>query len=131
MFEILSGSAFWVGMTTWAKWAGQWGWGMRGLVYGGNLGKIDGLIHGFVQSGWGPEVKQGDRVGMRLEVAKGRAILSFSHNGRGLGPAFNISGLDVSALRPVVSLTSGRKFKSIRSATAGAELSISKSSGGS
>ena len=69
---------------------------------------------------FGPPLKQGDRVGMRLEVVKGRAILSFSHNGRGLGPAFNISGLDVPALRPVVSLHSP-----------GGELSISKSSGGS
>ena len=86
-------------------------------MYGGNRG--NGKI-AVGRSGWGPSLKQGDRVGMRLEVVKGRAILSFSHNGKGLGPAFNISGLDVPALRPVVSLDKPTD-----------EVSISKSSGGS
>merc|ERR1719494_1770774 len=67
----------------------------------GNLSDGSALIAGH----WGPKVEAGNRLDMRLEVHEA-VVLSFRHNGKPLGAAFQINNWTGGVFRPVVSLSS-------------------------
>ena len=101
-FDISGDSGIWLGVGTEDKFGP--GYQLAGLLYGGpgNLSDGGALITGH----WGPSFGQGDKIGMRLEVAGEQTTLAFSKNGSGLGVAYDIRGWAGGPLRPVVSLSS-------------------------
>lgn len=70
------------------------GYGLKGLLYGGpgNLGDGSSLV----ASNWGPQLANGDRIGLRVErrdaESDGHVMVAFSRNGSPLGIAFDIVG---------------------------------------
>jgi hypothetical protein len=94
------------------------GYQLQGLLYGGPGNLSDGAS--LVTGQWGPRLQAGDRVGMRLEVAGGRLTLSFAHNSRPLGAAFELAGwTGTGALRPVASLGAAGQAVTLRQAAGG------------
>jgi len=103
-FDITGGKGMWIGVAVRENFGS--GYKLKGLMYGGpgNLSDGGALVTGH----WGPKLEQGDKIGMRLEVAGDRITLAFSKNGSGLGVAYDINGWTNTGtpLRPVVSLDS-------------------------
>ena len=116
----VQGEGMWLGLATEHRFGP--GYKLAGLLYGGpgNLSDGGALVTGRINrrnkrpaldftGKWGPKLRDGDRIGMKLEVEAGRALVSFSRNGTGLGTAFDIQVLHssdfdllcVTALRPV------------------------------
>ena len=92
----------WVGVAEEARFGP--GYQMKGLMFGGPGNLSDGSA--LITGNWGPKLQPGDALDMRLEVAGSAITLSFRHNDRPLGTAFDIDNWTGGALRPVVSLTS-------------------------
>merc|ERR1719278_156758 len=98
-----SGSGgLWVGVAEEARFGP--GYQLKGLMFGGPGNLSDGSS--LVTGNWGPKLQPGDTLDMRLEVAGSSTTLSFCHNKKPLGAAFEIANWAGEALRPVVSLTS-------------------------
>ena len=97
-----SGSGgLWVGVAEEARFGA--GYQLKGLMFGGPGNLSDGSA--LVTGNWGPKLQPGDTLDMRLEVAGNAITLSFRHNSKPLGAAFDIANWTGGALRPVVSLT--------------------------
>ena len=101
-FQIEQGEGMWVGVTTDENF--MWSYALKGLMYGGpgNLSSGGGLAQG----GWGPTLKAGDTVDMKVNLVDNHLTVEFGRNGFYLGKAFDIEGWPLSGpLRPVVSLS--------------------------
>jgi len=116
VWKIEEGTGMWIGLAEETKFGP--GYQLKGLLYGGpgNLSDGSSLVTGH----WGPKFGPGDSIGMKLEVVNGATIVSFRHNEKPLGAAFNLEGWTGVKLRPVVSL--GKE---------GQAVSLQPSSGGS
>ena len=98
-----SGSGgLWVGVAEEARFGP--GYQLKGLMFGGPGNLSDGSA--LVTGNWGPRLQPGDTLDMKLEVTGSAITLSFRHNNKPLGTAFDIANWTGGALRPVVSLTS-------------------------
>jgi len=100
-FDVKSGSEVWVGVGTENGFAT--GYGLKALLFGGpgNLSSGGSLV----QMNFGPTLKTGDEVYMRLTNGEDqRVTVEFGINGYTLGKAFDISGWTGQKFRPVVSL---------------------------
>ena len=104
-FHILNGGGMGIGLTEESRFKS--GYGLEALMYGGEGNLSNGSS--LTTMGWGPEFHQGDNIGMQLQVINRRVIISFSHNGHGLGPAFDIDDYDGGAPCPVVSFTNANQ----------------------
>lgn len=83
--EILEGEGCWVGITTKAGFGA--GYKLKGLFYGGPGNLSDG--GGGLRQGFGPQMKQGDVVGVELDLTNPEAVgFSLWHGERSLGEAF-------------------------------------------
>ena len=100
-FRVSGSAGGWVGVAPRSKFGAAWA--MKGLFLGGPGNLADG--GGLVAGGWGPALRGGDTLVMRVEQAPGRASLAFSRNGAPLGLAFDIVGwAGGEPLHPAVSL---------------------------
>ena len=98
-----SGSGgLWVGVAEEARFGP--GYQLKGLMFGGPGNLSDGSA--LVTGKWGPKLQPGDTLDMRLGVTENAITLSFCHNKKPLGAAFDLANWTGGALRPVVSLTS-------------------------
>ena len=97
----MQGEGMWLGLATEHRFGP--GYKLAGLLFGGpgNLSDGGALVTGKIDrrnkrpalnftGKWGPKLRDRDRLGMKLEVKAGRALVSFSRNGTGLGTAFDI-----------------------------------------
>mmetsp|Transcript_18829 Transcript_18829/g.36935 ORF Transcript_18829/g.36935 Transcript_18829/m.36935 type:complete len:331 (+) Transcript_18829:141-1133(+) len=98
-----------IGLTDEAHFAS--GWNFKGMSFAGNLSDGSGLL----AQNFGPGVKQGDVVGLRMELVlrKNKRYdleVYYSVNGEGLGKAFSIQEVDIvniGALYPAVGFSTG------------------------
>jgi len=124
-FDITGGKEMWLGVGTEENFGS--GYKLKGLMFGGpgNLSDGGALVTGH----WGPKFGEGDKIGMRLEVAGDNLTLSFSKNGAGLGVAYDIQGWTGSPLRPVVSLDSPGQSILITSMETGGKETMARPAG--
>lgn len=99
--EVLEGEGCWVGITTRAGFGA--GYKLKGLFYGGP-GNLSNGSAGLRQ-GFGERIKQGDVVGMKLDLTNPTAVgISLWHGERSLGEAFaECTRQEGAAVFPVVS----------------------------
>jgi len=95
---IVDGQSVSVGVTTQGKFGK--GYATKGLLYHGNLSSGAALV----ESNWGPSLKPGDVVVVRLSVEGVHILLHYFLNGRALGCAFKelVSDLSGEKLYPLV-----------------------------
>ena len=74
-------------------------------MYGGPGNLSDG--GSLVTDGWGPSLREGDIVDMKVCQEADRVTVEYGRNGFYLGVAFDIEGWNGGTLRPVVSLGNG------------------------
>jgi len=105
-FSILKGSSVWCGVT--ARQYLQQGYKTRGMMYGGNVSDGSGLL---IQK-FGPSVNAGDVIGVLVECSPQGVTVSFFHNNKALGAAFQIPAPYPHPLCPLVGFGSeGGKVK--------------------
>lgn len=85
-FKLQGEPGIWVGVSNEETFGP--GYSIKGLFYGGPGNLSDG--RGLIRGDWGPKLKGNDVIGMKVEQKDGRTDVSFSHNGLGLGTAFDI-----------------------------------------
>jgi len=98
-FNLQGETGIWLGVTNEDHFAP--GYAIKGLFYGGpgNLSEGGNLVRGD----WGPKLNNNDVVCMKVEQKGDNTDVSFSHNGLGLGTAFDIKGWS-GKLHPAVCL---------------------------
>jgi len=121
-FSIEHGEGMWIGVTLDDKFGP--GYRLKGFLYGGP-GNLSGG-GSLAQSGWGPSLKAGDTVDMKVTLTEdSRLIVEYGRNGLNLGTAFDIQGWEAfqgQALRPVVCLGNKGDSVSITKVTAAQEF---------
>jgi len=98
-----------VGLTT--KQGFRGGWGLRAMNYLGNLSDGSSLLVGA----FGDPIKQGDKVGLLLQLTDADLKFYIFHNDQPLGLAFHIQSPYPKPLYPVVCFNSNGKVKISRS----------------
>jgi len=98
-FKLQGETGIWLGVTDEQHFAP--GYNIKGLFYGGpgNLSEGGNLV----RADWGPKLNDNDVVAMKVAQKDDRTDVSFSHNGLGLGTAFDISSWS-GKLHPAVCL---------------------------
>ncbi|UJR20432.1 hypothetical protein I4U23_023563 [Adineta vaga] len=89
----------------------QSGWGLKAMKYLGNLSDGGCLL---VES-FGDQIKQGDKVGILLQLTDAEMKVYLFHNNRPLGLAFHFQSPYSKPLYPIVSFSSNGKVKISRS----------------
>ncbi|CAF1460425.1 unnamed protein product [Didymodactylos carnosus] len=84
------------------------GYGITGLEYNsvGNLSDGSQLLVGS----FGPKIKQGDKIGLLLDLSNNELKLYLIHNDEPLGMAFHITGSYPTPLHPYVSFSGNGKI---------------------
>ena len=100
-FKLQGETGIWLGLSNEENFAA--GYSIKGLFYGGPGNLSDGK--GLLRGNFGPKLNDNDVVGMKVEQKDGHTDVSFSHNGLGLGTAFNIEDWN-GPVHPTVSLNS-------------------------
>ncbi|CAJ1438958.1 unnamed protein product [Effrenium voratum] len=116
------GSPF-VGIGTEEKFAA--GYKCKGLFYGGNLADGGGLCI----SQWGYNVQKGDVVGMLVQV-KDKLTLTVYHNGRCMGPAYEVPYSGAKIYPVVQAKSEGDIFRIATGLPAPSVLTREKAKGG-
>eukprot|EP01068_Selenidium_serpulae_P017460 Selendium_serpulae@DN6380_c1_g3_i2.p1 len=100
---IKEGDGVWIGLTD-KKHFGS-GYKLRGMMYGGNTSNGSGLV----TKQFGPSINKGDTAGCLYEFnADGdKLVVTFYHNGKCLGPAFDITKKQWFPIFPVVAASKG------------------------